>query len=96
MCIKVAFLEVTISNSNLMIPDNSSFWLSQFRKATLRQPKGQRLSNIMAQQKKSIGPILFILYFEESLVSSNLNSKQHRFHGAHPRLTITKLKVHIF
>ena len=32
-----------------------------------------------------IGPILF-LYYEESLVSSNLNSKQliSRFHGVHP------------
>ena len=24
-------------------------------------------------------------YYEESLVSSNLNSKQLRFHGAHPK-----------
>ena len=37
----------------------------------------------MQQTKLSIGPILF-LYYEESLVSSNLNSKQLRFHGAHP------------
>ena len=52
----------------------------------LRQPTGQRLSNVRTQQTKiSIGQILF-LYFEESLVSSNLNSKQLRFHGAHPRV----------
>ena len=36
-------------------------------------------------KKKLIGPILF-LYYEESLVSSNLNSKQLRFHCAHPNL----------
>ena len=60
-------------------------WLSQFRKAKLRQPTGQRLSNVREQQKFSIGPILF-LYYEESLVSSNLDSKQLRFHGAHPTL----------
>ena len=50
-----------------------------FRKAKLRQPTGQRLSNIRVQPKKiSIGPILF-LYYKESLVSSNLNSKQLSF-----------------
>ena len=38
-----------------------------------------------ATKKKSIRLILF-LYFEESLVSSNLNSKQLRFHGAHPNV----------
>jgi hypothetical protein len=32
-----------------------------------------------------MGPILF-LYYEESLVSSNLNSKLFRFHSAHPKL----------
>jgi hypothetical protein len=59
-------------------------WLSQFSFSKLRQPTGQRLSNIKTQQTKiSIGPILF-LYYEESLVSSNLNSKQLWFHGAHP------------
>ena len=39
------------------------------------------------KNKISIGPILF-LYYEESLVSSNLNSKQLRFHGAHPKLKV--------
>jgi hypothetical protein len=50
----------------------------------LRQPTGQKLSNIRRQQNMfSIGPILFLCY-EESLVSSNLNSKELRFHCAHP------------
>ena len=35
-----------------------------------------------------IGPILF-LYYEESLASSNLNSKLLRFHSAHPNFYIT-------
>jgi hypothetical protein len=35
-----------------------------------------------------IGLILF-LYYEESLVSSNLNSKLLRFHCAHPNLGTT-------
>ena len=61
-------------------------WLSQFSFSKLRQPTGQRLSNVRTQQTKiSIGPILF-LYYEESLVSSNLNSKQLRFQGAHPNV----------
>jgi hypothetical protein len=52
--------------------------------AKLSQPTGQKLSNLRRQQKQfSIEPILF-LYYEESLVSSNLNSKQLRFHCAHP------------
>ena len=38
---------------------------------------------VRAQQKKSIWPILY-LYHEESLVSSNLNSKQLGFHGVRP------------
>ena len=55
-----------------------------FSFSRLRQPTGQRLSNVRMQQTKiSIGPILF-LYYEESLVSSNLNSKQLRFHGVRP------------
>ena len=61
-------------------------WLSQFSFSKLRQPTGQRLSNVRMQQTKiSIVPILFLCY-EESLVSSNLNSKQLRFHVAHPNL----------
>ena len=60
--------------------------LSQFSFSKLRELTGQRLSNVRKQQKIiSIGPILFLCY-EESLVSSNLNSKQLRFHGAHPSL----------
>ena len=45
--------------------------LFQFRKAKLRPPTGQRLSNVGKQQKTiSIGPILFLCY-KETLVSSN-------------------------
>ena len=63
-------------------------WLSQFRKAKLRQPTGQRLSKVRTQQKFFlIGPMLF-LYYEESLVSSNLNSNLLRFHCAHPNVYI--------
>ena len=55
-------------------------------KPKLRQLTGQRLSNVRKQQKLiSIEPILFI-YYEESLVLLNLNSKQLRFHGAHPNV----------
>ena len=39
----------------------------------------------MQQKKISMGPILF-LYYEESLVSSNLNSKLFWFHSAHPNV----------
>ena len=52
----------------------------------LRQPTGQRQSNAMTQPKNiSIGPILF-LYYEECLVSSNLNSNLLRLHCAHPNV----------
>ena len=58
--------------------------IPEFNFSKLRQPTGQRLSNVRTQQTKiSIGPILF-LYHEESILSSNLNSKELRFHGAHP------------
>ena len=39
----------------------------------------------MQQKKNSIGPILF-LYYDKSLVSSNLNSNLLRFHRAHPNV----------
>ena len=38
-----------------------------------------------ATKKILIGPILF-LYYEESLVSSNLNSNLFMFHCAHPNV----------
>ena len=79
-----------------MLPDVAKSlpcWLSQFRKATLRQPAGQRLSNAREQQTKiSIGPILF-LYHDESMVSSNLNSKQLSFHYAHPNVQLKILSI---
>jgi hypothetical protein len=37
-----------------------------------------------SNKKNLMGPILF-LYYEESLVSSNLNSKLFQFHSAHPK-----------
>ena len=81
-------------NFFLLRPDVAKFlpcWLSQFRKAKLRQPTGQRLSNVRTQQTKiSIGPIFFS-YYEESLVSSNLNSKQLSFQGPHPIIFIPLL-----
>ena len=43
-------------------------------------------------QKKSIGPILF-LYYEESLVSSNLNSNLLRFHCAHPNVCFKNVNI---
>ena len=74
---------------NMLRPDvalSQPFLLSQFSKAKLRQPTGQKRSNVREQQTKiSIGPILF-LYYEESLLSSNLNSKQLRFLCAHPNV----------
>ena len=55
------------------------YWLSPSSFPKLRQPTGQRLSNIWVQQTKiSIEPILF-LYYKESLVLSNLNSNNLGF-----------------
>ena len=75
-------------NCFLLHPDfaqSLSCWLSHFSFSKLRQQTGQRLSKDRKQQtKSSIGPTL-CLYYEESLVSSNLNSKQFSFHGAHPK-----------
>ena len=50
---------------------------------------GQRHSNVRTQQNKiSIRPILFS-YHEESLVSSNFNSKLFRFHCVRPNIHIS-------
>ena len=57
----------------------------------LRQPTGQRQSNVRMQQTNFlIGPILF-LYYEESLVSSNLNSKLFSFHCVWPKVHVLYL-----
>ena len=68
------------------------FWKNKTEKFSfpkLRQPSGQRLSSVRTQQTKiSIRPILFLCY-EASLVSSNLNSKQLRFHGVRPKVSST-------
>ena len=58
--------------------------------AILRQPTGQRQSNVRTKHFFLIGPIFF-LYYEESLVSSNLNSKLFRFHCVRPKLDTHKL-----
>ena len=54
--------------------------------------QGRDLAVRMQQTKISIGPILF-LYYEESLVSSNLNSKLFRFHSAHPTVHSVHLTI---
>ena len=49
----------------LLLPDVAKSlpcWLAQFSFSKLRQPTGQRLSNVRMQKKNSIGPILFIYY----------------------------------
>ena len=58
-------------------------------KLHLDSQQGTDLATLGRNKKKSIGPILF-LYYEESPVSSNLNSKQLRFHGVRPKLYKTK------
>ena len=60
----------------LLLPDvalSLPSWLSQFRDRTMYETTKMFL----------IRPILF-LYYEESLVSSNLNSKLFRFHCVRP------------
>ena len=82
------FLGISILQKLIVVAKSLPYWLSQFRKDKLRQPTGQRLSNVRTQQQQiSIGPILFLCY-EESLVSSNLNSKLFRFHGVRPNIGI--------
>ena len=54
-----------------------------------------RLSNVRMQHKTiSILPILF-LYYEESLVSSNLNSNILWFHCVRPKLDTPALHVYV-
>ena len=54
------------------------------------------LSNVRTKQNKIlIGPILS-LYYEESLVSSNLNSKQLRFHGVRPNVLTNFYAIQYF
>ena len=69
-----------------------AIWVVEFssrgykiRKAKLRQPTGQTSKRQDATKIISIGPILF-LYYEESLVSSNLNSNLLRFHCVRPSI----------
>ena len=67
-------------------------WMSQFSFFKLKQPTGQRQSNVRKQQNKIlIRPTLF-LYYEESLVSPSLISNLLRFHCAHAILH-TKIDI---
>ena len=54
--------------------------------------QGRDLATSGWNKKKSIGPILF-LYYEESLVSSNFDSKQLWFHGVRPSVHTVTYKV---
>ena len=48
-------IRIRLAQLNLLRPDIAKSlpcWLSQFRKAKLRQPTGKRLSNVRTQQKK--------------------------------------------
>ena len=81
-------------NSNLMKPDfphNIRIRLAglKFHFVAYCGSAKLRQINIRTQQNKSIWPTLFLNY-EESLVSSNLNSKLFRFHCVRPSLHIFK------
>ena len=51
--------------------------------------QGRDLATSGGIKRNSIELILF-LYYEESLLSSNLNSKKFRFHGVRPNSHIEK------
>ena len=63
----------------------------------LRQPTGQRQSNVRMQQKK-INQANLILYYEESLVSSDLNLDLLKFNCAHPNVYVAlpKQPINLF
>ena len=52
----------------------------------LRQPTGQRQSNVRRQQKNQSDQSYSYMYYEKSLVSSNLNSKLLWFHSVRPNV----------
>ena len=60
-------------------------WLKFYFVVSWDSQQGRYFAKTERNKKNSIGPILF-LYYEESLESSNLNSKQLRFHGTHPNV----------
>ena len=68
----------------------------------LRQPTGQRHSNVKMQQNIISIRIILFLYYYDSLVSSKSNSKLFRFHFVRPKLYIvvhkyvSRLRVRIF
>ena len=71
-------IRIRLARLKFLFAKSLPSWLSQFRKAKLRQLTGQTLSNVRKKYKKKIN--------RANLVSSNLNSKQLRFYGAHPIL----------
>ena len=68
-----------------MLPD----FPHNIRKAKLRRPQGRDLATSgNNKQKFQFSQSYSYITYEESLVSSNLNSKQFRFHGAHPTVHV--------
>ena len=83
-----------------MLPDvalSLPCWLSKLNFSNLRQPTGQRQSNVRMQQNKfSIKPILFLHYEESLVVSSNLNSILFRFHCVRPTVHVLIYRILIY
>ena len=59
----------------------------------LRQPTGQRQSNVRTHQKKILIGLILFLYYEESLVSWNLNSKLLKSYFVRPNVHTSFSKV---
>jgi hypothetical protein len=90
--IRVRFVRL---NFFLLHPDvapSLPCWLSQLN-CDIQQGRDRATSG--RNKKNVIRPILF-LYYEESLVLSNLNSKQLMFHGAHPIIHTFIWSLHFF
>ena len=80
---KVSRLGLTQWNLNDFESKFDNTRISSFSK--VKQLTGQRLSNVRTQQWKiPIAPMLS-LYYEESLVSPNLNSKLFKFDCVRPK-----------
>ena len=69
---RIGWTQWNLSRFEFKFDDNSICPVGCLSLAFVNWHSQQGLSNVRTQQKKSIGPILF-LYHEESLVSSNLN-----------------------
>ena len=82
------FLNVQIYTANiyfLWCTSRMSTMKPSLEKLNWDNQLGRDLSTSASNKKYSILPVLFLCY-EESQVSSNLNSKQIRFHFAHPNI----------